>query len=79
VWVLEDEGGGVYAARERTIQLGDRSGGDIGVTAGLAAGERIAAAGVAILTEGRRVRLLEDTSGPKAPAPAAEAPAEAAP
>jgi len=79
VWVLEDEGGGVYAARERTIQLGDRSGGDIGVTAGLAAGERIAAAGVAILTEGRRVRLLEETSGPKAPAPAAEAPAEAAP
>ncbi len=54
VWVLEDEGGGVYAAADDPT--GDR-GGDIGVTAGLAAGERIAAAGVAILTRAG-VRLL---------------------
>ena len=68
VWVLESAGGGIHAARKRTVRLGERNGEEIGVTEGLAAGERIAAAGVAILTEGRRVRLLAEA-----------APAEAAP
>ncbi len=78
VWVLEGGDGGVYAVRQRAIRLGERNGENIGVAAGLAAGERIATAGVAILTEGRQVRLLEE-SEPAAPVPGAEAPAEAAP
>lgn len=80
VWVLEDMGGGVHAARQRTIVLGERNGEWIEGIEGLAAGERIAAAGVAILTEGRQVRLLEEEAGSGAEASAeTEAPAEAAP
>ena len=66
-WVLDDQGGGIFAARRQTIQLGERTGEQIAVLSGLAAGTRIAAAGVAILTEGRQVRLLDE------PADAAEA------
>lgn len=73
-WVLEAGDDGIFTTRRRTIRLGGRSGDWIEVAEGLASGERIATAGVAILTEGRRVRLLEE-------APAAERPAaaEAAP
>lgn len=66
VWVLESDGEGIYAAQRRTIHLGDRNGDSVSVTAGLAVGERIATAGVAILTEGRRVRLLVEESTPVA-------------
>ncbi|MDY0149650.1 MAG: efflux RND transporter periplasmic adaptor subunit [Kiritimatiellia bacterium] len=62
VWVLQSEDDGVYAAQRRTIRLGERNGDELAVTDGLTAGERIATAGVAILTEGRRVRLLEDST-----------------
>jgi len=75
VWVLEEEGDGVYTVRKQTIETGDRSGDQLAVTAGLTASERIATAGVAILTEGRRVRLLQQ----EAPGPDAGAAAEAAP
>lgn len=76
VWGLAGGEGGIFTVRRRAVRLGERQGEEIGVTAGLAAGERIATAGVAILTEGRQVRLLEESA--PAPAPAAE-PAEAAP
>lgn len=61
VWVLEDEGEGIYTAQQRTIHLGERNGNEVTVSDGLTAGERIATAGVAILTEGRRVRLLVES------------------
>jgi RND family efflux transporter MFP subunit len=77
VWVLEPGDDGLFTARRRTVRLGGRSGEWIEVAEGLAAGERIATAGVAILTEGRQVRLLEDE--PEAEAPGAEPAAEAAP
>ena len=60
VWVLDAQDGGVYAARRQTVALGKRLGADVEVLDGLAPGARIAAAGVAILTEGRRVRLLDE-------------------
>lgn len=62
VWVLEGEGEGIYTAQRRMIQLGERNGDEVTVSDGLTPGERIATAGVAILTEGRRVRLLEDSA-----------------
>ena len=42
------------------MTLGERSGEDIYVLSGLNAGDRIAVAGVTVLTEGRIVRLLDD-------------------
>ena len=42
------------------MALGKRLGENVEVLDGLAPGARIAAAGVAILTEGRRVRLLDE-------------------
>ena len=76
-WVLEAGDDGIFTTRRRTIRLGGRSGDWIEVAEGLASGERIATAGVAILTEGRRVRLLEEA--PAAERPAAAPAAEAAP
>ncbi len=60
VWVLDAQDGGVYAARRQPVALGKRLGENVEVRDGLAPGARIAAAGVAILTEGRRVRLLDE-------------------
>ena len=61
VWVLEATAeSGVYAARQHVVQLGRRSGEAIEAD-GIADGTRIATAGVATLTEGRRVRLLGET------------------
>ncbi len=64
VWVLEAADGGLHEARRQTVALGRRLGEWVEVTDGLARGARIAAAGVAILTEGRRVRLLEGGTEP---------------
>jgi RND family efflux transporter MFP subunit len=73
VWRLEDNGDGTFTARRATITLGQRTGDNIFVLSGLSAGDRIAVAGVTILTEGRVVRLYEEQ-----PAPAAEEAAPAA-
>ena len=62
VWVLEDQGGGIFKTRRQEVALGKRAGDDIEVVDGLAAGARIAVAGVAILTEGRSVRLLKNAA-----------------
>ena len=69
VWVLDAQDGGVYAARRQTVALGKRLGEGVEVLAGLAPGARIAAAGVAILTEGRRVRLLDESAAAAETAP----------
>lgn len=68
-WVLADQGDGIHQARRQEISLGDRSGEQVEVTAGLARGARIAVAGVAILTEGRWVRLLEESAASAEKAP----------
>ena len=69
VWVLDAQDGGVYAARRQPVALGQRLGADVEVLDGLAPGARIAAAGVAILTEGRRVRLLDEGAAAAETAP----------
>jgi RND family efflux transporter MFP subunit len=58
VWALEPaDAPEIYAVRRRFVELGRRSG-EMIEAAGVEAGTRIATAGVEILTEGRRVRLL---------------------
>jgi hypothetical protein len=69
VWVLDAQDGGVFAVRRQVVALGRRNGAEVEVVEGLAPGARIAAAGVAILTEGRRVRLLEASAAAAEPAP----------
>ena len=69
VWVLDAQDGGVYAARRQPVALGKRLGENVEVLDGLAPGARIAAAGVAILTEGRRVRLLDEGAAAAETAP----------
>ncbi len=69
VWVLDDQGEGVFQVRRQDVELGARAGEDIEVAQGLAAGDRIALAGVALLTEGRRVRLLEERGAKAETAP----------
>ena len=60
VWVLEKTpDAGVFEAKRRKIEVCCRQGGLLTVTGGLKPGERVATAGVSMLTEGRRVRLLE--------------------
>lgn len=61
VWVLEPtETAGVHVAHRRPIKVSRRADGRVRVDEGLLAGERVATAGVAVLSEGRKVRLLED-------------------
>lgn len=69
VWVLESRDGGIYRTRRQGVALGERVGDSVEVVDGLASGARIAVAGVAILTEGRSVRLLEDGAAPAEKAP----------
>jgi RND family efflux transporter MFP subunit len=70
VWRLDDNGDATYTARRATVTLGERVGEYVCILSGLSAGDRVATAGVTVLTEGRIVRLFEE-------APAAEpAPAE---
>lgn len=59
VWVLEESAErGVWAARRRKVAVLSRANGFVALQDGVRAGERVATAGVAELTEGRRVRLL---------------------
>ena len=61
VWRLDDNGDGTFTARRATVTLGQRAGESIYVLSGLSAGDRIAVAGVTVLTEGRVVRLYDET------------------
>ena len=58
VWVLQPGEAGAFTARRRTVKAGDRQGVMIQLLDGLKPGERIATAGISLLTEGRRVTLL---------------------
>ncbi|MDD2598978.1 MAG: efflux RND transporter periplasmic adaptor subunit [Kiritimatiellae bacterium] len=59
VWVLEKtEAEKVFTAVKRQVKVGRRSGTTLEILEGLKEGERIAAAGISVLTPGRRVTLL---------------------
>ena len=79
VWLMTPAEGedGIWTVAKRTITIGDRTGNLVNVAGGLSAGDRIAAAGITILTEGRRVTLYTDPA-PQGSAPAAAAAAAAA-
>lgn len=59
VWVLQPGEGGLFTVQRRTVKAGDRQGMTIQILDGLKPGERIATAGISLLTEGRRVTLLK--------------------
>lgn len=63
VWKIEptaDEG--VYEVHKASLEIASRVGTDVVVRTGVKPGERIATAGVSVLSEGRRVTLLKDTA-----------------
>jgi RND family efflux transporter MFP subunit len=60
VWRLESNGDGTYTAHRVTVELGERTGESVFIQSGLSAGDRVAAVGVTVLTEGRVVRLLDE-------------------
>ena len=62
VWRLDDNGDGTYTVHRATVTLDSRSGTEIFITKGLNEGDRIAVAGVTVLTEGRIVRLTDDAA-----------------
>ncbi len=59
VWVLQPGEGGTFTTQRRQVKVGDRQGAAIQVVDGLKTGERIATAGITLLTEGRQVTLLK--------------------
>ncbi|UCD52406.1 MAG: efflux RND transporter periplasmic adaptor subunit [Phycisphaerales bacterium] len=60
VWSLTGGEGGVFAVQRRQVEVGEMLGDSIVVRKGVFKGDRIAAAGVHVLKEGQRVRLLEN-------------------
>jgi len=59
VWILEKtEDDKIFSASRRPVKVGKRSGTTLEILEGLKKGERIAAAGISVLTPGRRVTLL---------------------
>lgn len=71
VWVVDRE---TMTVRSRSVALAGTDGNDAVVKSGVAAGDVVVTAGVHVLTEGQKVRLLAP-----APAPRAATVAEAAP
>ena len=65
VWRLDANGDGTYVARRAAVTLGEHVGESILVESGLSAGDRVAAAGVTVLTEGRVVRLTDESAAAK--------------
>lgn len=61
VWVLEQtQDNAVWSAKRRPVTISHRHGGVVAVEKGLSSGERVATAGVSVLTEGRKVRLIAE-------------------
>lgn len=58
VWKVEPEEGDMYSVTRQDVSVGELTGKNIIITAGLTRGDRVAAAGVHILVDGQRVRLL---------------------
>ena len=57
VWTLEP-GGGAFVVRARFVTVGGYTKDSVIITAGLAPGDRVAAAGAQILREGQKVREM---------------------
>lgn len=62
IWVVEQDEGDVYSVTRRDVTVGELSGGSIIISSGVNRGERIAGAGVHILQEGQKVKLLSSGS-----------------
>ena len=62
VWRLDAQGDGTYAVHRAFVKLGARTGESILIESGLSAGDRVAVAGVTVLTEGRVVRLIDESA-----------------
>jgi RND family efflux transporter MFP subunit len=64
VWLMTPAEGedGIWTVAKRTVTVGDRTGDLVNIADGLSAGDRIAAAGITILTEGRRVTLYSEAA-----------------
>ena len=58
VWILQELEGGIYQVARQDVTVGEMTGHQIVITSVVNKGDRIAAAGVHVLTEGQRVRLL---------------------
>jgi RND family efflux transporter MFP subunit len=58
VWSLAGEQDGVFTIERTDVEVGEMTGDEIVVKNGVSEGDRIAAAGVHILKEGQKVRLL---------------------
>lgn len=58
VWKLTHEDGDIWVVHRVDVDVGDLAGDTIVVTQGIGLGDRIAAAGIKVLREGQRVRLL---------------------
>ena len=65
VWRLDANGDGTYTVHRATVTLGTRYGESIFIESGLSAGDRVATAGVTVLTEGRIVRLHDESPAAK--------------
>jgi len=62
VFIVEPGGDGTATVRRRAVEVGELGADGLEITGGVEAGERIATAGVRRLSDGLRVRLLEDGS-----------------
>lgn len=63
VWKIEPTAeDGIYEVRRASLEVASRVGADVVVRAGVKPGDRIATAGISVLSEGRRVTLLKDAA-----------------
>ncbi|HIG30356.1 MAG TPA: efflux RND transporter periplasmic adaptor subunit [Verrucomicrobiales bacterium] len=62
VWLVEESGSEVYTVKKRFVKVKDPSKNNVVITEGLKIGDRIATAGVHILREGQKVKLLDTRS-----------------
>lgn len=60
VWLLRPETNGLFSVQKKTLLLGARNDDTVEVKNGLKKGDRIATAGISLLSEGRLVKLLQD-------------------
>lgn len=58
VWKVIDDGQGLADVQRANVKVGEMVGNDILITQGIKQGDRIAAAGVHLLAQGRKVRLM---------------------
>jgi multidrug efflux pump subunit AcrA (membrane-fusion protein) len=62
VWILKPTGDGLATAHKQTVEVGSVMGDSILIRSGLTTNDRIALAGVHVLTEGQTVRPFDATN-----------------